>query len=180
LGYIPRGLSYLDLDSEANVPTWFSSIQLFGVGITAMLIFLYRSMRLFWVIIAMGYIFLSLDEVAQIHELFDKQILPFKWVYLYAPFTIAFVISVVLLLFSEFKNHLRLFHLFIVGVVIAGIGGLGMELLSHYGNKYGIMTPFLRQVEFVLEEGMELFGTAIILYVFLVYLENPHKSQKSK
>lgn len=63
----------LDLDGEANLPTWYSSMQLF---LTAcfLTIFAYhnfdKSKKVSWMLLLWPLIFvgLSMDEVAQIHE----------------------------------------------------------------------------------------------------------------
>lgn len=63
----------LDLDGEANLPTWYSSIQLF---LTACFfgVFAYRKVskkeKVSWLLLVwpLVFVFLSLDETAQIHE----------------------------------------------------------------------------------------------------------------
>ena len=59
------------LDRECNIPTWFSS---FLLGLTALAAYgcskssLAKQQKRSWFIIAIGFIFLSCDEVATLHE----------------------------------------------------------------------------------------------------------------
>src|ERR1044071_1537856 len=62
-----------DLDGEANIPAWFSSAQLLAIALTLWVTNRFRSdhtmpSRLFLNLLAAGFLVLSLDETAQIHE----------------------------------------------------------------------------------------------------------------
>src|SRR5688500_17465893 len=62
-----------DLDREANLPVWFSSMQLFGAAVLSGVFawcFVSRRDRRSWVLLLPPalFLFLSLDEVATIHE----------------------------------------------------------------------------------------------------------------
>ena len=65
----------IDLDGEANFPSWFSSVQLFFIGFL-LFIQLFKTPQLkhisisFISLIALSFIFLSLDETIQFHEKF--------------------------------------------------------------------------------------------------------------
>jgi hypothetical protein len=62
-----------DLDSEGNIPAWFSSSQLFAVAITFFSCALRkgterRPSRVFFSLAGVGALYVSSDETAQIHE----------------------------------------------------------------------------------------------------------------
>lgn len=66
----------LDLDAETNLPTWYSSMLLFLVGLTAIGLYLNPPTRmgakpLVFLLGGLSFLFLSLDEVALIHEKFN-------------------------------------------------------------------------------------------------------------
>src|SRR5262245_52604497 len=62
-----------DLDGEANIPTWFSSCQLFLIGVVLFplgfaLHKAKRPSRQFLSVLSVCFLLLSLDETAQLHE----------------------------------------------------------------------------------------------------------------
>ena len=67
---------FLDLDNEGNIPTWFSSAQLLMVGVLMMGFGIgkyQQNERAYAMILgSLGFIFLSLDETVQLHELFGS------------------------------------------------------------------------------------------------------------
>ena len=74
-----------DLQAERTIPAWFSSIQLFLIG----LIFLLKGYRLdkdhspsplFLLMVGVGFVFLSADEAASIHEKIAYVLKRFEWV----------------------------------------------------------------------------------------------------
>lgn len=94
-----------NLDAEANIPTWFSSIQLFSLGCVCVFCFQAESefyekkTSLGWILLALVFWGLSVDEVATLHELIGKsaakiydlrvfRIGGFVWVYIFSPFAI--------------------------------------------------------------------------------------------
>jgi ABC-type multidrug transport system permease subunit len=154
-----------DLNAEANVPTWFSTIVLFSVALTAAAIyFLKESMamaerpwRRFWLIFSAVYAYLSLDEAARIHEILDVVLI--KWVLVYAPFAGAFFIACVyyFTVIRKQDSHLRFWIL--GGLIAYAVGGLGAESVSH------ILRPlpnFWQQVEYIVEEGLEMIGMSMV------------------
>lgn len=161
-----------DVDGEANIPAWFSSMQLFCIGIAFLFLRLVMGKapgsRLFK---AMGivFIFLSMDEAAVIHEKITgvlKQVswVPrFKggrgiWITVYgligAWFFIAFKEDMLLIS----RRFARPTMLFISGAGIFMLGGVVMEVLNYYqvfGTLQGL-GPFM-------EEGAEMAGASFML-----------------
>lgn len=72
-------LRYFD---EGSVLSWLSGLQLISVGVIAGAIYRlrrqqqtsWRSSQLLWLLVAVGFIFLAADELAQIHESIDRSI----------------------------------------------------------------------------------------------------------
>ncbi len=167
--FFPKSLSStidkrFDLDREANVPTWYSTILLFSVALTSITIHFLKNKssnqnrRFFWLGFSAVFCYLSLDEAAQLHEPLT-QWTSFKWVFVYAPFFgMFFLLCVYYLLWIKNDNRTS-GYLIIGGLVVLSIGGMVCELISHLYD----LPDTLQVIEFVLEEGLELIGTIIVL-----------------
>jgi hypothetical protein len=69
--------AFFELNQEANVPTWFSSLQLALISLACAGSFVCEKMsgakyRLVWLGFSLLFLFLSLDETAQFHERLDQ------------------------------------------------------------------------------------------------------------
>jgi hypothetical protein len=156
-----------NLDAEANIPTWYTTILLFFISICSLIIYVLRTTVIvqesnwdsFWILVSAVYCFLSLDEGARLHELIDHYT-SIKWVYVYAPFGAVFFFICTFYLFTIRKDNNQLRNWFIGGLIFYAIGGLFAEFLSHY---FYPLPPILQQVEFISEEGLEMFGTVMVL-----------------
>jgi hypothetical protein len=170
--FFPEDLSLtinnrFNLDQEANIPTWYSTVLLFLVSMCSLTIYFYGTTllsqsdrwRSFWILMSSVYCFLSLDEAARLHELIDKHT-SLKWVYVYAPFGAIFFLLCVFYLFSVRNNDRTLRIWLLGGLLLYATGGLFAEYYSYY---FGPLSPILQQVEFVLEEGLEVLGTIMVL-----------------
>ncbi len=74
-----------DLDGEANIPTWFSSIQLLGVGLVFLLVSRLRNFtifadKIFFKISGLAFIYFSMDEVVTIHEKITSSLSKFDFI----------------------------------------------------------------------------------------------------
>lgn len=192
--FFPASVSHtianrFDLNGEANAPSWFSTIVLFSVALTAIAIYTVEELgaapeRLwprFWLTFAAVYVFLSLDEAARIHEILDVVLI--KWVLIYAPFAGVFFMACVYNFTAIRKQDPHLRFWILGGLIAYAAGGLGAESVSH------ILRPlpnFWQQVEYVIEEGLEMIGMSMVLMGCLqellrVYkLANPPKAARVK
>mgnify|MGYP001422023532 FL=1 len=154
------------LDREANLPTWFSSSLYLLLALAfALLAALERRLPgggrphpAYLTGLALLFAFISLDETARLHELFDT-LTKVKWVYVAAPF--------VLLLAGLYGRYFILLRKdapqfrrgVLLGLGLAVLGGVVVELIPHY-----FALPYaLGQIEYVLEEGLEMTGALIML-----------------
>jgi hypothetical protein len=185
------GLAHqFNLSDENNIPTWFSS---FALALCAILLTLiWNASRLaqeryasYWLILAMIFILLSLDEAASLHEMLGQatrallhkymptsnffqpgSYLPIAWL---LPGT--FIVLATAILFGRFLANLpkptcRLFCL--AGGLYVG-GAMGMEYLGAiYWGHYGHNMIFT--ISEVCEEGLEMLGTLIFLYALLGHI----------
>ncbi len=155
-----------NIDAEANIPTWFSTILLFLVSVTAFFIHRLKSGRpdgcscwnKIWLGLGILYLFLSIDEAAQIHELINR-LTDIKWVFIYTPLfgTIFLVFGYYFFVVKEEVLEIR--NWIIGGLIVFAIGGLLFEWINYtYHLRYA-----WRQISYVLEEGFEMIGTTMVL-----------------
>ena len=169
------------LDSEDNIPTWFSSVLLLFNALLLFLISgqplpLVKRFRNHWLVLGVLFLFVSIDEFTQLHEALSRFRETLGSGLFYFPWVIPG--SVLILLVSIFylrfvlalpPRYLRLF--IISGVLYVG-GALIIEVLSgYYANTNGqfnliyfLMTD--------LEESLELIGLVIFNYALLTFVGN--------
>jgi len=177
---IPKGKAFsnlFNLDAENNIPAWFSSVILLAVAVYACLIAQQdtehaRKHRKLWLLLAVLFVILSLDETVSLHEaagsILEKYsgqrtgFLRFAWV---VPGT-AFC-AVVGGLFVRFVRDLAPG---VRGQVIAAgmiyvAGAVGMEMIG--GAVYSRMGhSALYTALTVLEETLEMCGTVLCIRAF--------------
>jgi len=161
-----------NLDKEANIPTWFSTVLLFSVSLTSLIIHILgrdiesdASWHSFWLGFSAVYCFLSLDEAARIHEIFDNS-LQLKWIYVYAPFGALFFMVCTYFLIVINKNNV-LSSWILGGLIVYALGGLIGESIDYF--------LYSSQAEVVFEEGFELLGTIMVFTGCLQELNRRHR-----
>lgn len=176
-----RYLQFLDLDSEKSLPAWFSSwLLLAGAGLAATHAWVEagrddRQMARYWTVLAIIFVYLSLDEEAAIHEklslILHRMQLPgflhFSWMLVVAPLLLAGG-----LYFIPFLRRLSSpigWRIFVAGCVYVA-AAIGMEMvagliITNYGRSW------LYYVETVIEEGGEMVGAALFISAQLLSLE---------
>ena len=179
LGFVPL----FDLDGEVSVPTWYSSSALLLCSALLAGIALAKRIAgdryaLSWSALWIIFLYLSLDEGAQIHE---QSIRPLRsafnaggffyytWVVPGAAFVFVFVLA-----YLKFLAHLptKTRYLFLVAGALYVGGALGMELLGgRHADLYGIYN--MSYVMLVTgEEVLEMLGVIVFIYALLSYLSS--------
>lgn len=169
-----------DLDSEGNIPAWFSSSQLFCVAITFWSCAVRhrrgsKPSKLFFLLAGAAAVYGSSDETAQIHEritaLMGQRYI--DWLPSYAAHNFLFVMIAVAVLLtvcqfladdlvSLWKHQRRALLLAIAGLAIALAGGMGVEALG-YKLLGGYSESLWYKLEVVVEESMEMIGGTLVL-----------------
>ena len=180
--------SLFNMDAESTIPAWFSSIQLFIVGLflmfacdkkeneNAISVTLVRT-------VGVGFVFLSADEAAELHEKISfvaaeiMSWLPMftekghgTWIVLYI---VAGVIAA-LLMYRSIMNAWKYFRNEMVFVVIGAcffvLGAIGIESI-HFIYKLDIGNNYytLYRITVLIEEFMEMAGVSIMLYGVVLY-----------
>jgi len=154
-------LQLFDLDEENNIPTWFSSFILLNV---AFFVYLQTQApglekRTHWLVIAIGSLILSLDEVAGMHETFNSSI-EINWA-IPGAILVLFLAAAYVPFLLSLRGKLAL--LFILAGIIFVSGAIITELLSAdmESDSWGYALAV------ALEEGLEMFGALLFLYLNL-------------
>jgi len=167
------------LDGEGNIPAWFSSVQLFLIGLVFVLKgrqsnLDYRPSSLFCLIVGAGFIFLSVDEVAAIHEKITHVLTAIAWVPRFkgdhGVWIFIYILVGASLCFATYRDLMAMWKrwrsatsFLAVGMGFFVIGAVGLEIISFQFLRSG-STPSLYQVEVALEELLEMSGESIMLY----------------
>lgn len=175
---------FLDLDGEANLPTWYASAKLLTLGL---LLFIFASAsrrprrRALLFLPAVLAVALSLDEVASIHEWIglrsdaflpgaDRKASLFPvtgfWVLLAAPVALASAA----LCYRGLRPFLQAApaarRLFAIGFTVLIAGAMGAELTANF------VAPgtWHATLQVAVEEGAELAGTSTLIWAALELL----------
>jgi hypothetical protein len=180
------GLSRLfDLGQEANIPTFFSALLLLSASALLTIISVARRQAgaaylKHWVILAVGFFYLSVDEAGQIHELL---ILPMRELlgrYSQGIFYFAWVVPgigvVAILAFTFFRfwmslDRATMIHFAVGGILYIG-GTVGMEMADGLVAAQFGKDNLLYNMLVVIEEGMEMSGVLVFIAGLLHYLRD--------
>lgn len=150
-----------DLDEENNIPTWYSSFLLAN---NAFFLFVFScqeslNRRMYWKLLAIGFLILSLDEVAGMHETVNTAI-ETNWaifgmilVLIVGVFFVPFLLSL--------PRHLS--SMFVAAGAVYISGALIMELIGEDMDADSLLYAFTVS----LEEGMEMIGAWLFLFVLV-------------
>lgn len=164
-------IQMFELDEENNLPTWFSSFILLNVAF-----FVYISSnrpglnkKAHWRFIATGFLILAIDEVAGMHETFNSSI-EINWA-IPGAILILFVAAAYVPFLLSLRGKLAL--LFILAGALFVSGAIITELLSEDmdSDSWGYALAV------ALEEGLEMFGVLLFLWLNLKELEVDDKLQ---
>jgi hypothetical protein len=168
------------LDSEGNIPTYFSSVLL---GLSALVLTLaalsarhqHQRFANRWLFLGLVFAYLSMDEIVQIHERWDVVIrrligdptLSGGWVIVAAGLV---VLSAGIWLPLFLSQPARIRALWVLAGAMYVAGALGVEIIAKPYQP--AETASLGYLVFVaLEEALEMFGASLFLYSLLVSLQ---------
>ena len=168
------------VDGEANIPAWFSSSLLLVaallLGIIAAAERDMRSRAIHWLVLGLIFLFLSLDETAQLHELSIVPIrdrigasgfLYYAWILPAGVCVGVFVLAYLRFLLQLPARTRRL--LLLAGAVYVG-GALGVESLSGWQASLHGEHSVGYHLVVTLEELCEMMGVVLLIYTLLDYL----------
>lgn len=165
----------IDLDREGNVATWCQSSMLAITGFLG-LVLLHLRKRLGWLWIGLGFLYLSCDELAQIHEWVGGLLWhspfrlgflvpPYPWVVLFGPPLFLFAAWMTRFMGRELRGEGGLRRGVVLGLVFLALT-VPLEAL---GGKFEATSEKLLRVESTVEESFEFIGETLLLFVFLTF-----------
>jgi hypothetical protein len=175
----------VDIDAELSVAAWFSSIQLFALGVSFALIRGSRvtgGIRRLMFVLAILAVFLSMDEMLALHEQLSMSFrrtewMPtFKgghgaWVYVYG--VIALLLGVWLLrdFLEMYDTYPRSSRIILAGAFVSWTGAVGVEIIGYEWLREDRGSA-LYEASVILEELMELAGCSVALYGAMLLLSS--------
>lgn len=167
---------------EANLPTWYTSLLL---SISACFLAVIavaeqnKKEKRYWFLLAMIFVFLSIDETAKVHELIGgilsntgvQRLLPTEdsssWVF-YGGVMCFLVVVAFLRFWLRLESRIR--TLFFASAVLYVGGALGFELIEiYYIPHYGVDLGFYMLS--TAEESLEMLGVLLFIYALMIRLK---------
>jgi len=174
----------IDMEAEANLPTWFATILLFTIGVVLLALAGatgrgQRPSALFLLIAGAGFVFLSADEASRIHEGATKALEGVRWLprakgghMISVPVYAAIVLVLALLccrdLWATWRHFRRPSAIIMLGVALLLLGAVGTEFVRFEFLPNDPKTA-LWHVQVVVEESLEMAGASVILYGVLLF-----------
>jgi hypothetical protein len=175
--------SLFHLDEERNFPTYYSSILLF---ISAVLLYLISFNpgnssrdRSYWIGLSCVFLFISIDELIEIHERFGNTIQRaldttgiffFAWV---IPYSLFLLLLTALYLKFLLRLPKKIFRIFLISAIVYITGALFLEMAGSYLYVENLETKTLTFYIFsAVEEILEISGLIIFIYGLLLHLSN--------
>ncbi|HJQ27543.1 MAG TPA: hypothetical protein VKA60_26895 [Blastocatellia bacterium] len=174
-----------DLDGEANIPAWFSSAQLLLIALTLWTASRFRRpeplpSRRFLNLLAAGFLLLSLDETAQVHETITGVIgsryadwVP-RLISSHKAFAVLATIGVCWAMKTFYKDARAAWRwsrrectICLLGVAVVLLGG---SLIEAFGYLYLQKGTLAYHVEVSVEEFFEMLGETLILRATLAFV----------
>ena len=164
-------LQLFDVDQENNLPTWYSGFLLM---VAAALLGLLASKRReqqdrwapMWLTLAIGFLLMSLDEVAGVHESINSVIIP-TWAY-----GGAVVVLALGALFIPFLRSLppRTRNLFMIAGTIYLSGAVALEFPGNEMVASGYEKTLGYALMTLLEEALEMCGVVLFIRALIDYM----------
>jgi hypothetical protein len=174
-------LRLTSVDGEGNIPAWYSaSLLIFCALLLAILAVAEKRHQgrhvAHWLCLSLIFVFLSLDESAQLHEL---SIIPLRdlfgatgflhytWI---VPAAICVAVLVIAYLGFLAKLPPRTRRLFLVAGVVYVAGAIGVEAISGKHASVHGRHNLTYQLIITLEELLEMAGAVVFIYALLDYI----------
>lgn len=200
----PKLRLLLDITYEANIPTWFSSTQALVTGIVALLVGQIRSkqserkLAKGWYLTGGFFIYLGIDDAAQIHERVSTfindavkdsggnafisaimDLLPsYHWQLFFLPVFILVGVFMTWFLYHEFK-HKSALPVFFAAMSCYAVA-VGLDYIDGIPGNYRVAQEYLSfstkemvHLSRAIEEFLEMLGTTLFMMSFLLVYESP-------
>ncbi len=171
-------LGLINMNSEVSLPTWYAQTLLLAAsGLLAVIAVSAAHKRGYWLALAAIFLFLSIDEGAAIHEMFNgfpaRELLgdaPFARLFHYGWTGVYSVVVVAtLVLFWRFLWSLDVTtrRLFVASGGLFVLGALGFEAIGGWIAAGGAEFSQPYMLASIAEESFELLGVCLFLYALM-------------
>jgi hypothetical protein len=178
-------LRQFDLNSENNIPTWYSSVALLFCAVLLGIIGFHKrkakaSFFRHWLTLAGAFLYLSTDEAASIHEMTGRLLhgvlkpydyfhgyLFYSWV-IFGGIGVLIVVTAYCRFLADLPAKTR--YLFLLAGTLYVGGALGVEVIGgRYHYLYG-RENFTYAMLGACEEGLEMLGIVVFISALTSYL----------
>jgi len=163
---------FFDLDEEESFGTWFSTLILLAAGRLTLLqsravASQSQAVYRYWLLLAIGFHLLSLDELVGFHEFINTVVKDTHWT--------SFGLAICLVVGSAYVPFLwtlpvRIRWLFIASGMIYIGGAVGVEWGTIYYEERDQLDTLAYNLWNALEESMEMAGVILFIYTLLGHL----------
>lgn len=176
-----HGFPIVDLDSEMNVPTLFSTLLLFSSACLFWMIARLNQQKgisglFYWYGLSAVFLFLAVDEFSEIHERVTyllKQNYETHGLF-YSIWIVPYGIVVLVLFRIYLRFLLRLPATFRYRLIFAGIlyvsGAIGVEAIGEWLSELKLEHTFAFIACVTIEEVLEMSGAVILIHGLLCYI----------
>jgi hypothetical protein len=173
-----------DLNGEANIPAWYSSVTLLICSVLLATIASVKKTNRdpyapHWKTMAIIFLFLAVDETAQIHEMITvaarrpafafhlSGIFYYSWVIPYGLFALLFALA-----YLKFLAHLpaKIRWLFVIAAGMYVGGAMGMEMLAGFHRTLYWNKDEVHTLMTMIEECFEMMGIVVFTYALTAYM----------
>jgi hypothetical protein len=176
-----RIATLFNVNNEANIPNWYSTVLLFGaagilVVIAGVKLAMHDRYRFHWAGLAIIYSLLSLDEAASLHNSLSSVMhsLTHSNSLGFAAWAVPAVAFAALLgvVYAKFLWSMppRVRIMIIVAAVIYVTGAAGLEVSEAIFEKLNITEHMAYVAFWTIEELFEMFGTSLFIFAMLTYM----------
>jgi hypothetical protein len=175
-----------DLDIEVSIPTFYQAVTLL---ISSMLLLYIARIRrnvkneyLYWLWLALVFLYLSLDEAALIHEMLMgvfrrtfqlSGLFYYGWV---VPYGMVMIIGTTLYLRFLMRLPRRTLFLFILSGAVYITGAMVIEMFQGSQESGSGLSELSSAVYPLFEETLEMLGIALFIYSLLDYISSTANS----
>ena len=192
--HVFTGLDAVDLDQEANLSSWYSSVKLLGIAAISAAVaarWVGRGLARLWMVNAVVFVGLSADESASIHESSARWALDlpalaalrstltrgdelkasYAWVWLFLPLIILATAFLAYLFLRSFRGHPDLSLLFGLGLVslLSAVVLEGLVMTFPPLVDWGTSQTDRYRLLTTIEESCELLGSTLLFAAVAIY-----------
>lgn len=179
--YVYGLVPLFDLDTEKNIPTFYSAVAILCSSFLLFFIALTHkkngNLYLAWFGLGLVFLFLSIDEISSLHERLIKPVrenlgtsglLFSAWV---IPYGLAVIIFSAAYLKFLLQLPKKIMYLFCISGVIFVSGAIGLELFEGYYYELNGSIDLTFAIFYTIEEFLEMLGIVLFIYTLLAYIE---------